>query len=247
MLIALWLPAAALGLVATTPASPPLRSVAAVGARTSSLEMRGGHAQSSPNTLMQPPDRQVGAPKEPQTEKAVGRLLSVELSRISERLLIDGATPTEALTMLKFWVSTRRPILEWSIGGLAGVRNPGQWNPTLTKLNRELAAMRGEPPPPDLTGALLSLQRPIRSQVREGWRHSPLRIVKVASRSISLLLAAGLARAFPSLKAWWQRRLAKALDSYAAQLEANPARHRAALWPKAQERFWDSVLSFYAV
>ena len=105
----------------------------------------------------------------------------------------------------------------------------------------------GEPPPPDLTGALLSLQRPIRSQVREGWRHSPLRIVKVASRSISLLLAAGLARAFPSLKAWWQRRLAKALDSYAAQLEANHARHRAALWPKAQERFWDSVLSFYAV
>ena len=79
MLIALWLPAAALGLVATTPASPPLRSVAAAGARTSSLEMRGGHAQSSPNTLMQPPDRQVGAPKEPQTEKAVGRLLSVEL------------------------------------------------------------------------------------------------------------------------------------------------------------------------
>ena len=45
----------------------------------------------------------------------------------------------------------------------------------------------------------------------------------------------------------WQRRLAKALDSYAAQLEANHARHRAALWPKAQERFWDSVLSFYAV
>ena len=70
---------------------------------------------------MQPPDRQVGAPKEPQTEKAVGRLLSVELSRLSERLLIDGATPTEALTMLKFWVSTRRRS-QWSIGGLAGVR-----------------------------------------------------------------------------------------------------------------------------
>ena len=51
----------------------------------------------------------------------------------------------------------------------------------------------------------------------------------------------------PKLKAWWQRRHAKALDSYAAQLEANHARHRAALWPKAQERFWDSVLSFYAV
>ena len=57
-------------------------------------------------------------------------------------------------------VATTWPLR--SIGGLAGVRNPGQWNPTLTKLNRELAAMRGEPPPPDLTGALLSLQRPIR-------------------------------------------------------------------------------------
>ena len=107
--------------------------------------------------------------------------------------------------------------------------------------------MRGEPPPPDLTGALLSLQRPIRSQVREGGatrRCASSRWRAARSRS---LLAAGLARGFPSLKAWWQRRLAKALDSYAAQLEANHARHRAALWPKAQERFWDSVLSFYAV
>ena len=168
---------------------------------------------------------------------------SAELSRISERLLIDGATPTEALTMLKFWVSTRRPILEWST---AASRRAQPWavepdaheaEPRARGDARRAAVARPHRRAP-LAAAADSLQ------VREGWRHSAAHR-QGGGRSISLLLAAVCARS--PLKAWWQRRLAKALDSYAAQLEANHARHRAALWPKAQERFWDSVLSFYAV
>ena len=99
--------------------------------------------------------------------------------------------------------------------------------------------MRGEPPPPDLTGALLSLQRPIRSQVREGWRHSPLRIVKVASRSISLLVAAGLARAFPSLKAWWQRCSTRPAWEYAVSGKVVADKAMAGGDPLGRAKPWD--------
>lgn len=189
--------------------------------------------------------------------EAVWKLLQVEATRLIDTVQL--LKPAHALDEIKEWVVARTPIAHWATVSIAqnkyGFTGLRETLYELDKFGHAVDEACGEkfpslwrpfaPPLPPTIGESLEYLRPeIGDQVRFGLRHSPMRVMKLAYRSLLLYLFAWAQRTEWASKALgidegakrppqW---LPKLLEHAAETIEANTDALTAAYVEEEQER-----------